>query len=170
MSTSSHVTGVGTRTGVGGRSEGEDSFRVELASWRGRHLLWSAVGTALSVLLFWRLEGNGKILALAVLALFAGSIRALVRSLLHRPGEVALRGDEVILPLGLSTGRSITLRIGEVRHAYLLRRALGWTTTGPLLVIETARGVFELPRDWFTSESDQRKIARALNARLGRTG
>ena len=37
-----------------------------------------------------------------------------------------------------------------------------------VLVVETARGVFEYPRDWFAGDNDQKGIVTALNRRLGR--
>ncbi len=41
------------------------------------------------------------------------------------------------------------------------------STTGPVLVLETKKGVFEYPRDWFAEGSDQRRVVLALNRRLG---
>jgi hypothetical protein len=59
--------------------------------------------------------------------------------------------------------------VADLRHAYLLRRALPWNHTGPVLVVETRRGVFQYPRDWFGAENDQKRLSQALNRRLGRT-
>jgi hypothetical protein len=36
------------------------------------------------------------------------------------------------------------------------------------LVIETSDERFVYPRDWFASDSDQRRVAHALGRRLGR--
>jgi hypothetical protein len=78
-------------------------------------------------------------------------------SLLHPPGTIALGERTVVLPVSLCAGKSVEVSFGELKHAYILRRALPWMTQGPVLVVETAQGTYEYPRDWFSGEADQRR-------------
>ena len=64
--------------------------------------------------------------------------------------------------------RLAALSFGDVTHAFFLRRAVPWTQAGPILIVEVGEAIFSYPRDWFASESEQRRILEAINRRLGR--
>lgn len=151
------------------RQDSEGEFQVTLEHGRWRHFGWLAVGGALGVFLVWRLGTVGKGLGIVLLVLGAVNLVRFARTLVRSAGSIAVTEDAVRLPEGLCRGRSHTIEYGGIHHAFFLRRAVPWTRTGPILVIETDRGVFSYPRDWFTSDSDQRRIAHAIHRRLGRS-
>ncbi len=140
---------------------------MTLEHGRWRHFGWSAVGGALGVFLVWKLGTVGKGLGVILLLLAVVNLVRFARTLLRPAGSIAVSEESVRLPEGLCGARAHTIEYGGIRHAFFLRRAVPWTRTGPILVIETVRGVFTYPRDWFTSDSDQRRIAHAIHRRLG---
>jgi len=146
----------------------ETTLQVELAAARWRHFAWAAAGVALGVLMIVRMGAFG--LALGSLVLLAGLVagRSFVKTLMHAPGTIAVREAEVMLPEQICSAHPVTVPLGDLRHAYFLRRNLPWNHTGPVLVVETQRGVFQYPRDWFIGEGDQRRVWTTLNRRLGR--
>lgn len=146
----------------------ETTLDVELTAARWRHLAWAAAGLVIGTLMIVRMGQFGLVAGAAVVVagLFAG--KSFVKTLLHPPGTISVRDAEVALPSELCSGVTVKVPVGEVRHAYFLRRALPWNHTGPVLVVETQRGVFQYPRDWFVGESDQRRVWSSLNRRLGR--
>ena len=171
MSASSRVTGVETKKKAVGSAAGEregESIFVELTHARWRHFGWAVAGCAIGVLLLIRLGTVGRFLGAVVLLLGLWAARSFVRTLLHPAGALAVKDDELSLSPTLCAGTTLKVPVAEVRNAYLLRRALPWTTAGPVLVLETARGTFEYPRDWFGSDGDQRRLCNALNVKLGR--
>jgi hypothetical protein len=146
----------------------DTTLEISLAHARWRHGLWGAVGLAAAVFVAVKMGMLGWALG-AVCAFYGGSAMwAFIQTLRHEPGTIALRGDELVLPTRLCSGTSVTEKIGALRHAYLLRRALPWNHAGPVLVVETREHVFQYPRDWFAGESDQKRVVTALNRRLGR--
>lgn len=150
------------------RSAGESTFHVSLEHGRARHLTWFVVCAAVGVLLLWKLGVVGKAIGMMMLALSALHVYRFARTLLHPAGRIEVGDDSVVLPAGLCRKGTTAVPYGDVRHAFFLRRAVPWSRTGPILVIETEDQVFTFPRDWFSSDSDQRRIALALNRRLGR--
>ena len=65
-------------------------------------------------------------------------------------------------PRGLCRGAPSKLRRADVSAVYFLRRAVPWTQAAPVLVVEAKGEAFIYPRDWFDSESDQRRIVDEL--------
>jgi hypothetical protein len=61
----------------------------------------------------------------------------------------------------------VILTVADLRHAYLLRRAVPWAVSGPVLIVEAKEQTWSYPRDWFGSESEQRRVLLALNRKLG---
>jgi len=57
--------------------------------------------------------------------------------------------------------------MSEVKHAFFLRRAVPWTSTAPLLIVEAGGHAHVYPRDWFASEGDQYRIVRTIRQHLG---
>lgn len=150
------------------KSESDSEFQIALEHGRWRHFGWLAIGGALGVFLVWKLGTVGKGLGIVLLAVSAYNLVKFARTLLRSAGAIAVQADGVVLPEGLCTGQAHTVGYGGIRHAFFLRRAVPWTRTGPILIIETERGTFTYPRDWFTSDSDQRRIATAIHRRLAR--
>jgi hypothetical protein len=143
------------------------SFAIELDGGRWRHLFWAVVGIGVGVVVAVHMGSIGYLIGGLVAVGGVNAAIAFAKTLMHPPGELRLGERELVLPLGLSTGKSATLEADELRNAYVLRRALPWNQSGPLLVLETRRGVFEYPREWFAADGDQRRVAAALNRRLG---
>jgi hypothetical protein len=142
-------------------------IEVGLADARGRSLLWALIFLGLGALAFWGLAGVGKVIAVILAVPGLRNLIALVRGLLHPPGRIKLTDETLTITPRLSAGREVAVPWSDVKHAYLLKRSVPWTRSGPILVIETERGRFSYPRDWFQVESDQRRIATVLARRLG---
>lgn len=155
------------RGAAAARQESDGEFQVELEHGRWRHFGWLAVGGALGVFLLLKLGTVGKGVGVVLIALAIVNLVRFARTLVRPAGAIAVGGESVVLPAGLCSRESHTIPYGGVRHAFFLRRAVPWTRTGPILIIETERGVFSYPRDWFTSDSDQRRIAHAIHRHIG---
>jgi hypothetical protein len=136
---------------------------VTLEHSRWRHLGWAFFGLALGVLLLNKLGTVGQLAGVGLIALAAYRGYRFVRTLLVPGGTISVKSQEVALPRGLCRGPAEVFASDQIRHAFVLRRSVPWTTTGPVLVIETGEHVFTYPRDWFLSESDQHRIARAIH-------
>lgn len=174
MSEASPAPGAGTdaRRGKAKRKSRRDASEptsVSLMHARWRAFAWAVGGIALGILLLIKLGSVGKVVGALLILASMLAVRSFVLTLMHEPGKIDVANDEVTLPRGLCRNAPVTLPVGDLRHAYFLRRAVPWTRTGPLLIVETAKGVFQYPRDWFATDSDQRRIAAALNHRIGRS-
>ena len=109
-----------------------ERLAIDFVHARGQHLRWILIG---------------------------GIVGALcIRSL----GTLVVAGDDVELPRGLCRGAPSKLRRADVSAVYFLRRAVPWTQAAPVLVVEAKGEAFIYPRDWFDSESDQRRIVDEL--------
>ena len=86
----------------------------------------------------------------------------LIQTFRHPAGTVVVAGDDVELPRGLCRGAPAKLRKADVTAVYFLRRSVPWTQAAPVLVVEAHGRAFVYPRDWFGSESDQRRIVDEL--------
>jgi hypothetical protein len=150
------------------KSEAEPTLEISLAHARWRHLLWGSVALAAAVFVAVRMGQLGWVLGAICAVYGVSSTWAFIQTLLHDPGTVIVRDDELVLPTALCSGTSVTTPLADLRHAYLLRRALPWNHAGPVLVVETRQRVFQYPRDWFAGENDQKNIVTAVNRRLGR--
>ena len=171
MSFPSPATGAVSKKKAASRDERspDDPLEVELEHSRWRHFAWAAVFGLFAAFLLFRVGGLfAGTLGLVAAGLMGRSGYHFALTYLRPAGRILLKGSELMLPPRLHAPAQLTLPIVDVKHAYLLRRAVGWTTPGPLLVVETARGRFEYPRDWFSSESDQRRVASAVSKRIGR--
>jgi hypothetical protein len=151
-----------------GTTPDETTLEVELVHARWRNAIWSAIAVGLTAFLVIRAGTFGLVTGVIVLGMGLKSVVAFVKTLLHpAAGLIALREKELVLPRGLCAGDPVTMPIGDLRHAYLLRRKVPFNASAPVLVVETQRGIFEYPRDWFYADQDQRRITIALNRRLG---
>lgn len=142
---------------------------IHLEHGQGRHLAWLGIGLVVGAALLFVLGAVGNVVGAMVILMALSSGVSAARTLRNEAGTIRVAADQVELPEGLCRGRSETLPLDEVRHAYMLRRALPFGRSGPLLVVESERGAFVYPRDWFASESDQRRVEMAINRRLRRS-
>lgn len=135
---------------------------VTLAHARGAHLRWTLIGGALGVACVLMLGTLGRGLGIVLLVMAAWAAFKLVLTFLHPPGTIVVDGDDVSLPRGLCHGSPSKVARGDVSAAYFLRRSVPWTKAAPVLVVEVGAKAFAYPRDWFASESDQRRVLDAL--------
>lgn len=158
------------RAGRGGRSRAAEGspFKVAFEHGRWRHAGWTVLLGGLGGFLILRLGAVGKVVGVVLVIFGVVNLVRFARTLLRPAGTVEVREDEVVLPEGLCRKKTFSVPFAGIRHAFFLRRAVPWTRTGPILVIETEKGVFSYPRDWFATDADQRRIAMAINRRLGR--
>jgi len=161
-------------------------YSVALLHQRWRHGLQAVLLVPLPIYLVWinlpdpsagparpaAVPGYGfwaLLIACLIGLLFGGrAVFRLVRSFLRAPGTIVVREGELELPPHLDASGPVKLGADDLRHIYFLRRALPTTTSGPVLVIETVRGVFQYPRDWFEHDVDQRRVALALQRMVPR--
>jgi hypothetical protein len=140
---------------------------VPLASSRWRHFAWALVGLGLGVLFLALFGPVGKALG-ALIAVGGGlAARRFARTLAREAGAIRLGDAQLELPAGPCLAATDVVPLGDVRYAYLLRRSTPFLTSGPVLVVETSRGPFAYPRDWFETDADQRRLAAHINRRLG---
>ena len=146
--------------GRGKKTLGPILIQLEHARWR--HFGWATFCMVVGGLLLLKLGtvGQGFGLFLIGLAIYRGYRFA--KTLLLPAGTIEITTSHVELPLGLCNGKSERIAIDEVAHVFLLRRAVSWTTSGPVLIIEAGARAYSYPRDWFESETDQRKILQRL--------
>lgn len=142
--------------------DGKIVLAVELVHARGQHLRWILIGGIVGALFVNGLGTLGQGLGLVLIALGGWSGYLFVRTLRHPPGTLVVDADTVELPRGICRGEPSKLPRAAVTSAYFLRRAVPWTQAAPVLVIETGDRAFMYPRDYFASESDQRRILDAL--------
>jgi hypothetical protein len=143
-------------------AEATGRVAVELAHTRGSHLRWTVVGGALGVACIIMLGTLGKGVGVVLLVLAAWAAFKLALTYRHPPGTIVIDGDDVALPRGLCQGEPQRVKRSDVTAAYFLRRSVPWTRAAPVLVVEAGGKAFAYPRDWFASESDQRRVLDAL--------
>lgn len=135
---------------------------IELEVSRQRAMSWTIFGIVFGALLIWKLGTVG--VWAGVLLVVLGVFRAyeLAQTFLHPPGTIIVNDTEVVLPRGLSMGKPVKAARSEVTSVYFLRRSVPWNRSAPVLVVELGQRAFAFPRDWFSSEADQRHVVHAL--------
>lgn len=131
---------------------------VELVHARAQHLRWILIGLVIGGLCVWGLGTLGKGVGALLLALGAWNAWLFVQTFRNPPGTLVIDGDDVVLPRGLCRGEPHKVRRADVGAVYFLRRSVPWTKAAPVLVVEAGGQAFSYPRDWFASESDQRRV------------
>lgn len=155
-----------TRKGKHKRQGTDGPFEVTLVHARNSHLGWALISIVIGVLLVWKLAIVGQVLGVLFLIFAAFAGRRFVMTLVNPPGTIKIETDKVELPLGLCRGRVNELTYDQIQHVFFLRRAVPWTRAGPVLVVETGDAAFTYPRDWFASESEQRRVLQGIHRRL----
>ncbi|MCP4446472.1 MAG: hypothetical protein GY811_14170 [Myxococcales bacterium] len=141
-------------------------IKITLLHGRGRHLGWVLFGGIAGGLLLWRFGSIGQALGLLLLAIAIQQGYRLAQTVLHAAGTFQVDGENVLVPTGLCSGAELKLQRSQIDHVFFLRRSVPWTQAGPLLIIETEGKSYSFPRDWFASDSDQRRVEMALNRQL----
>lgn len=149
------------------RSPKNATVAIHLEHGRERHLGWFAFSLAAGLVLLFFLGAVGKVIGALLVIMAAANLVSALRTLRNEPGTIRVAAEHIELPDGLCSNRIEEIPLSEVESAYTLRRALPIGRSGPLLVIETHRGGFAYPRDWFGSESDQSRVEMAIHRRLG---
>lgn len=139
-----------------------ESTTVYLASDRTRRMSWMLGGCVLGALLVLKFGTVAAAIGALLLAIGLYHSWFFVQTLLREPGKVVVDGRTVLLPTGLCAGEPEKVAASELGAAYFLRHAVPWNRSAPVLVIEAGTRAFLYPRDWFTSESEQRRIMHAL--------
>ena len=113
-----------------------------------------------------KLGSIGQVIGALLLVLALTQCIAAIKTFMHKPGTFSVTESEIVLPTGLCSGEQLELSQSQLEHAFFLRRAVPWNKAGPILVVEAEGKAYTYPRDWFASDSDQRRVAVALNHRL----
>jgi len=138
---------------------------VEFQHHRWRHGAWAAGEIAVAVALLVVTDTVGKWLGALLLVHGLVQTRRFISTFLHAAGTITITQDQSSLPRGLCSKESVAIPTETIRHAFLLRRAVPWNQTGPLLIVETTDQAFSYPRDWFATDTDQESVAEAIASR-----
>jgi hypothetical protein len=142
-------------------------IEVTLVHARAVDLVWTCASGALGILLLLSLGHLGQIVGLVLLVLGLLHAWRASKTFRYPAGTFRVGPDRLEIPTGLCAGDPLELGENDLQHAYLLRRAVPFTKASPLLVVEARGRAYAFPRDWFASDSDQRRVARALEAARG---
>lgn len=143
-----------------------DAVTVYLVSDRHRRGSWMLGGLVVGGLLYWKFGTVAAGVGLLLIALGLYHTWFFLRTLRFDAGAVVAEGDTLQLPRGLCSGSATTLATSDLRAAYFLRSAVPWNRSAPVLVIEAGEQAYLLPRDWFASEADQRRVMHAVLPRI----
>ncbi len=149
-----------------GKSAKALPIEIELEHGRGRHIGWIAFGAVLGTLFVLMLGSIGQYVGGLLLLIALLQAVSAARTFMHKPGTFHVTEDEISVPTGLCSGQQVSLTSSQLQHAFFLRRAVPWSKAGPILVVEAEGKAYSYPRDWFASDSDQRRVATALHHRL----
>ena len=147
------------------RRRSANVLEVELDNALYQHLTWVGIGSVAGTLMIWRLGLLAQGIGIFLIALVMLRAYKFVRALLRPAGTFRIDKKKVVLPVGICSGHEQTFDLSEIRHAYCLRRASGWTRGGPHLVVEAGDQAYVYPREWFLSDSDQYHIAETIRQR-----
>jgi len=140
-----------------------DRLTIFLEPRRERHVSWAVFGVVVGALLIWRLGTVAQWLGGFLILLGLWATWKLVATYLYEAGAIVVDGSRVELPRGLcKPGKPDVVERSQVAHAYLLRRAVPWNASSPVLVVEVGDRAYPYPRDWFATEADQRRVIHAL--------
>lgn len=142
-----------------------DSGRVEieLEVSRGRWMSWTLGGGAIGGLLIWKLGTLGVWGGVVLVAIAAHHAWRLLQTFLYPPGTIVVSDHEISLPRGPYKPRPVMARRSDITAAYVLRKSVPWNRVPPVLIVELGATAMVFPRDWFTSEADQRRVIDALS-------
>ena len=140
----------------------KDTLEVELEVSRQRVIGWAVFGTIFGLLLVLKLGTVGVWAGYVLIALGLYRAYELVQSFRHPAGTIVVSDEVVKLPRGLHRAKPLEVKPSDVTAVYFLRRSVPWNKSSPVLVVELGDKAMVFPRDWFASESEQRRVVRAL--------
>ena len=140
----------------------QSEVEIDLEVSRQRFATWAVFGIVVGSLLVWKLGTVGVWVGFALIALGAYRTFQLVQTIRNEPGTIRVTASEVTLPRGLCVGKPVKVPPAEVTAVYFLRKSVPWHRTAPVLVVELGARALLFPRDWFSSEADQRHVVHAL--------
>lgn len=143
-------------------------MEVTFETHRWQFFGWALFHLILGGVLIYGLGTIGKGVGVALLAFGAIRLWRFVRTLLKPAGRVRVGSDPLELPRALCVSKADSVALDAIQNVYFLRRSLPWTQASPVLIIETADRTYDYPRDWFATDSEQRRIADALARQSGR--
>ena len=143
--------------------------RVELEVSRNRSIYWALFDLILGALLIRGLGTVGVWVGFALVAIGLFHTGRLIQTLIYPPGAIVVSDREISLPRGLCLPRPVTVAPKDITAIYFLRRSVPWNRTAPVLVIELGARALTFPRDWFTTEADQRHVIHAVLRAKGET-
>ena len=149
-------------TGANAANASSRPLEVRLEASRQRLISWTIFGTLFGALLVWKLGTVGVWAGwvLIALGLFRGYLLAM--TLICPAGTIEVSQNRVVLPRAIHRPKPIEVTPADVTAAYFLRRSVPWNRAAPVLVVELGTRALLFPRDWFTSEADQRRVIHAL--------
>lgn len=139
-----------------------ERLAIDFVHARGQHLRWILIGGIVGALCIRSLGTLGQVAGFALVAWGLWNAWKFAQTFRFPAGTLVVAGDDVELPRGLCRGAPAKLRKADVTAVYFLRRSVPWTQAAPVLVVEAHGRAFVYPRDWFGSESDQRRIVDEL--------
>ena len=135
---------------------------IELEVSRQRSITWMILGLILGGLLIWKLGTVAMWVGFFLVATGLYHTWRVIQSLRHPAGTIVVSEHEVSLPRGLCLPRPVVTNRQNVTAVYFLRRSVPWNHAAPVLIIELGDKAMAFPRDWFSSEADQRHVVHAL--------
>lgn len=129
---------------------------------RWRALTFAALWLVIGGLATWQLSTYGRVTGIVLLAIGLSFCWRFGRAIRFAPGTIRVDDEQAHLPAGMSSGVTESMPLDDVEHVYFLRREVPWGVSGPVLVVETRRGAFSYPRDWFIDDKHQKQVAEAL--------
>ncbi|MGE0871781.1 MAG: hypothetical protein AB7P03_24710 [Kofleriaceae bacterium] len=137
-------------------------LEIELEVSRRRSAGWAAFGILFGSFLIWKLGTVGVWVGIVLVVFGVFRTWEVVQSFLYPPGKIVVSDAAVTLPRGLCMPNPLQLTPGDVTAVYFLRRSVPWNRAAPVLIVEVGSRAIAFPRDWFSSEADQRRIVHAL--------
>jgi hypothetical protein len=141
-----------------------DAIEVELEMSRQRTIGWTVLGVVVGLLLVLRLGTVGVWGGYVLIAIGLYRGFQLVQSYRNPAGRIVVTPKEVALPRGVHMTNPLVVSPSEITAVYFLRRSVPWNRHAPVLVVELGERALAFPRDWFSTEADQRRIVHALLA------
>lgn len=138
------------------------NLEVKLELSRQRPIGWTVFGLIVGGLLVWKLGTVGKWVGVGLMIVGAFRAWQLIQTYRHPPGTIKVTESLITLPRGLCMPRPLEVKPADVTAVYFLRRSVPWNRSAPVLVVELGTKALAYPRDWFSSEADQRHVVHAL--------
>lgn len=147
---------------TGSAPDPDEPVVVALMPLPGKSHAWAAFCIVFGALLIAKLATVAQWIGAVLVGLGVLLAVRSVLGLVFPAGVLRVDADAVSLPRGRNRPGPVRVPRSAVTAAYLLRHATPWMHTAPVLVVEAAGRAYLYPRDYFASESDQRRVVDAL--------